>query len=94
MLLPGFRQQACRQPSSGSTWAPGQGLTVQCSKAASVVSQTGPARKNSADAARSRSTTTEFHRSGRDLLDEADLYRLCWSGTTLRTKDTVSASRP
>lgn len=36
----------------------------------------------------------EFYRSGRDLLDEVDLYRLCWSGDTLLTKDTVPASRP
>ena len=36
----------------------------------------------------------EFYRSGRDLLDEGDLYRLCWSGNTLLTKDTVPASRP
>ncbi len=33
----------------------------------------------------------EFYRSGRDLLDEVDLYRLCWSGDTLLTKDTVPA---
>ncbi|MFJ6148351.1 histidine kinase [Streptomyces anulatus] len=36
----------------------------------------------------------EFYRSGRDLLDEVDLYRLCWSGDTLLTKDTVPAVRP
>ncbi|MFG2713221.1 sensor histidine kinase [Streptomyces goshikiensis] len=36
----------------------------------------------------------EFYRSGRDLLDQVDLYRLCWSGNTLLTKDTVPASRP
>ncbi|MFE7139631.1 histidine kinase [Streptomyces sp. NPDC057644] len=35
----------------------------------------------------------EFYRSGRDLLAEVDLYRLCWSGDTLLTKDTVPASR-
>ncbi|GAA2268072.1 two-component sensor histidine kinase [Streptomyces ruber] len=35
----------------------------------------------------------EFYRSGRDLLDEVDLYRLCWSDNTLVTKDTVPASR-
>ncbi|MFD3516414.1 sensor histidine kinase [Streptomyces sp. NPDC058657] len=34
----------------------------------------------------------EFYRSGRDLLDQVDLYRLCWSGNTLLTKDTVPAS--
>ena len=38
--------------------------------------------------------TCEFYRSGRDLLDQVDLYRLCWSGTTLVAKDTVPASRP
>lgn len=38
--------------------------------------------------------TCEFYRSGRDLLDEVDLYQLCWSGNTLVTKDTVPASRP
>ncbi|MFD4173875.1 histidine kinase [Streptomyces anulatus] len=36
----------------------------------------------------------EFYRSGRDLLDEVDLYRLCWSGGALLTKDTVPAVRP
>ncbi|WPW28988.1 histidine kinase [Streptomyces atratus] len=36
----------------------------------------------------------EFYRSGRDLLHEVDLYRLCWSGNILVTKDTVPASRP
>ncbi|MFF9077985.1 hypothetical protein ACF1BP_37350 [Streptomyces sp. NPDC014735] len=36
----------------------------------------------------------EFYRSGRDLLDEVDLYRLCWSDNTLVTKDTVPASQP
>ncbi|MFJ8255032.1 sensor histidine kinase [Streptomyces sp. NPDC094466] len=35
----------------------------------------------------------EFYRSGRDLFDEVDLYRLCWSGSTLLTKDTVPARR-
>jgi signal transduction histidine kinase len=39
-------------------------------------------------------TCCEFYRSGRDLLTEVDLYRLCWSGNTLATKDTVPASRP
>lgn len=39
-------------------------------------------------------TTCEFYRSGRDLLTEVDLYRLCWSGDTLAAKDTVPASRP
>lgn len=39
-------------------------------------------------------TTCEFYRSGRDLLDQVDLYRLCWSGNTLVAKDTVPASRP
>ncbi|EFE76224.1 two-component sensor histidine kinase [Streptomyces sp. SID5466] len=34
-------------------------------------------------------TTCEFYRSGRDLLDEVDLYRLCWSGDRLVVKDTV-----
>ncbi|MEV7911533.1 sensor histidine kinase [Streptomyces griseus] len=37
-------------------------------------------------------TTCEFYRSGRDLLTEVDLYRLCWSGDTLAAKDTVPAS--
>ncbi|MFH9293892.1 sensor histidine kinase [Streptomyces sp. NPDC017520] len=36
----------------------------------------------------------EFYRSGRDLLDDVDLYRLCWSGNTLSAKDTVPAGRP
>ncbi|GGY17898.1 hypothetical protein [Streptomyces djakartensis] len=36
----------------------------------------------------------EFYRSGSDLLNQVDLYRLCWSGNTLLTKDTVPASRP
>lgn len=33
----------------------------------------------------------EFYRSGRDLFDQVDLYRLCWSGDTLVAKDTVGA---
>ncbi|WP_282794615.1 histidine kinase [Streptomyces sp. CC224B] len=33
----------------------------------------------------------EFYRSGRDLLEEVDLYRLCWSGDTLVSKETVAA---
>ncbi|MET8683260.1 hypothetical protein ABZV77_03520 [Streptomyces sp. NPDC004732] len=36
----------------------------------------------------------EFYRSGRGLLNEVDLYRLCWSGDTLLTKDTVPADHP
>ncbi|MFJ6515034.1 histidine kinase [Streptomyces sp. NPDC091406] len=36
----------------------------------------------------------EFYRSGRDLLADVDLYRLCWSGSTLSAKDTVPARRP
>lgn len=39
-------------------------------------------------------TRCEFYRSGRDLLTEVDLYRLCWSGNTLATKDTVPATPP
>lgn len=39
-------------------------------------------------------TTCEFYRSGRDLLDQVDLYRLCWTGDTLVTKDTVRTNRP
>ncbi|MEU9027083.1 histidine kinase [Streptomyces sp. NPDC048383] len=38
-------------------------------------------------------TTCEFYRSGRDLLEQVDLYRLCWSDDTLITKDTVPAGR-
>ncbi|GGY97503.1 sensor histidine kinase [Streptomyces poonensis] len=45
-------------------------------------------------APRPSGTRCEFYRSGRDLLGEVDLYRLCWSGDTLVTKDTVPASRP
>ncbi|MES4908811.1 MULTISPECIES: histidine kinase [unclassified Streptomyces] len=45
-------------------------------------------------ASRPPGTRCEFYRSGRDLLDQVDLYRLCWSGNTLLTKDTVPASRP
>ncbi|MFI0936056.1 hypothetical protein ACH4RG_30685 [Streptomyces sp. NPDC021019] len=45
-------------------------------------------------APRSPGARCEFCRSGRDLLDEVDLYRLCWSGDTLLTKDTVPAGRP
>ncbi|MDT9690276.1 histidine kinase [Streptomyces sp. P9(2023)] len=36
----------------------------------------------------------EFYRSGRDLLDQVDLYRLCWADGVLVAKDTVPASRP
>ncbi|MGW7364912.1 sensor histidine kinase [Streptomyces sp. NPDC054841] len=39
-------------------------------------------------------TVCEYYRSGRDLLDQVDLYRLCWAGDTLVAKDTVPASRP
>ncbi|MET8658024.1 ATP-binding protein [Streptomyces griseus] len=39
-------------------------------------------------------TRCEFYRSGRDLLGDVDLYRLCWSGDTLSAKDTVRARRP
>ncbi|UQX01058.1 histidine kinase [Streptomyces sp. RerS4] len=39
-------------------------------------------------------STCEFYRSGRDLLDQVDLYRLCWAHDTLVAKDTVPASRP
>lgn len=39
-------------------------------------------------------TTCEFYRSGRDLLDQVDLYRLCWAHDTLVAKDTVPANRP
>ncbi|WP_411104949.1 sensor histidine kinase [Streptomyces sp. cmx-4-9] len=38
-------------------------------------------------------THCEFYRSGRDLLDQVDLYRLCWSNGTLVAKDTVEANR-
>ncbi|MGW6913344.1 sensor histidine kinase [Kitasatospora sp. NPDC054939] len=36
-------------------------------------------------------TDCAFYRSGRDLLNEVDLYRLCWSGDVLVAKDTVAA---
>ncbi|MFF2624239.1 sensor histidine kinase [Kitasatospora griseola] len=39
-------------------------------------------------------TRCEFYRSGRDLLTEVDLYRLCWSGDVLAAKDTVPSGRP
>ncbi|MFF8466605.1 sensor histidine kinase [Streptomyces griseus] len=39
-------------------------------------------------------TRCEFYRSGRDLLGDVDLYRLCWSGDTLSAKDTLRARRP
>ncbi|MGA5064416.1 sensor histidine kinase [Streptomyces exfoliatus] len=39
-------------------------------------------------------THCEFYRSGRDLLDQVDLYRLCWAGDVLVAKDTVPANRP
>ncbi|MFJ6770158.1 sensor histidine kinase [Kitasatospora sp. NPDC091257] len=38
--------------------------------------------------------TCEFYRSGRNLLEEVDIYRLCWSSNRLVTKDTVPASWP
>ncbi|MFB7256673.1 sensor histidine kinase [Streptomyces nojiriensis] len=34
-----------------------------------------------------------FYRSGRDLLDQVDLYRLCWSDGVLVAKDTLEANR-
>ncbi|MFE6726379.1 histidine kinase [Streptomyces californicus] len=39
-------------------------------------------------------TTCAFYRSGRDLLHEVDLYRLCWSAGRLVAKDTVPATAP
>ncbi|MFI1186507.1 sensor histidine kinase [Streptomyces californicus] len=39
-------------------------------------------------------TTCAVYRSGRDLLHEVDLYRLCWSADRLVTKDTVPATAP
>ncbi|MFV0131841.1 hypothetical protein ACLGIH_00915 [Streptomyces sp. HMX87] len=36
-------------------------------------------------------TTCEFYRSNSNLLEEVDLYRLCYSGGRLVTKDTVDA---
>ncbi|MER7621040.1 histidine kinase [Streptomyces sp. NPDC126503] len=36
-------------------------------------------------------TRCEFYRSGRDLWGPVDLYRLCWSGDVLRSKDTLPA---
>ncbi|MEU8768147.1 histidine kinase [Streptomyces griseus] len=39
-------------------------------------------------------TRCEFYRSGRDLLGDVDLYRLCWYGDTLSAKDTLRARRP
>ncbi|ARF71480.1 histidine kinase [Kitasatospora albolonga] len=39
-------------------------------------------------------TACDFYRSGRDVLAEVDLYRLCWSGGTLVAKDIVPAARP
>uniref|UniRef100_A0AAU2JZQ9 histidine kinase n=1 Tax=Streptomyces sp. NBC_00049 TaxID=2903617 RepID=A0AAU2JZQ9_9ACTN len=36
-------------------------------------------------------THCDFYRSGRDLLDQVDLYRLCWSHGTLVAKDTLEA---
>ncbi|WP_235488449.1 hypothetical protein [Streptomyces roseoverticillatus] len=38
-------------------------------------------------------TTCEFYRSGRDLLDQVDLYRLCWSDDILVAKETIQAKR-
>ncbi|MEU3748457.1 MULTISPECIES: sensor histidine kinase [Streptomyces] len=38
-------------------------------------------------------TDCEFYRSGRDLLDDVDLYRLCWSDGVLVAKDTLEANR-
>ncbi|MFE9456155.1 sensor histidine kinase [Streptomyces californicus] len=37
-------------------------------------------------------TTCAFYRSGRDLLHEVDLYRLCWADGRLVAKDTVPAT--
>ncbi|MFK0257112.1 hypothetical protein [Streptomyces sp. NPDC090445] len=39
-------------------------------------------------------TVCGFYRSGRDVLDQVDLYRLCWDGDTLVAKDTLPADRP
>ncbi|MEV8629550.1 histidine kinase [Streptomyces sp. NPDC051079] len=38
-------------------------------------------------------TDCDFYRSGRDLLHQVDLYRLCWSDGVLVAKDTLEANR-
>ncbi|WP_241695184.1 hypothetical protein [Streptomyces sp. C] len=43
-------------------------------------------------AARPAGTDCEFYRSGRDLLAQVDLYRLCWSDGVLVSKDTLKAT--
>ncbi|MFF3672189.1 sensor histidine kinase [Microtetraspora malaysiensis] len=44
-------------------------------------------------ALRPPATHCEFYRSGRDLLDQVDLYRLCWLDDILVAKDTVRANQ-
>ncbi|MFJ7780785.1 sensor histidine kinase [Streptomyces yangpuensis] len=44
-------------------------------------------------APRPADATCAFYRSGRDLLNQVDLYRLCWSHGTLVAKDTLDAHR-
>ncbi|MEV7868404.1 histidine kinase [Streptomyces sp. NPDC088124] len=44
-------------------------------------------------AARPPDADCAFYRSGRDLLNEVDLYRLCWRDDVLVAKDTMDANR-
>ncbi|MGI5488887.1 sensor histidine kinase [Microtetraspora malaysiensis] len=44
-------------------------------------------------APRPPATHCEFYRSGRDLLDQVDLYRLCWFDDILVAKDTVNVKQ-
>ncbi|MGK5632911.1 histidine kinase, partial [Streptomyces sp. URMC 123] len=39
-------------------------------------------------------TTCAFYRSNGNLLGQADLYRLCYSGSRLVAKDTLPAGAP
>ncbi|MEW2491623.1 histidine kinase [Streptomyces sp. NPDC048411] len=48
---------------------------------------------HASSAPRPPATNCEFYRSGRDLLDQVDLYRLCWSDDILVAKDTIEASQ-
>ncbi|MFJ3876413.1 sensor histidine kinase [Streptomyces sp. NPDC090077] len=44
-------------------------------------------------APRPAGTDCAFYRSGRDLLEQVDLYRLCWSDGVLVSKDTLRAAQ-
>lgn len=76
--LPLRRTGAGSAPHRARPPAPGPGLPVPA--------RPPPLRPRPAGA------DCEFYRSGRDLLDQVDLYRLCWPDGHLVSKDTLKAT--